>query len=508
MGTRPTAAAASSSDAKDDGCAAKTTYGRVVVLASDVTGECRRRRGGRIGWTLFTVVRPMGCANWHTLFHMFSRRDLLLTLAATAPTAKKQVKRPNVLMILADDLGFECLGSYGGRSYQTPHLDRMAADGMRFRYAFAQPLCTPTRLQLMTGKSNFRNWKAFGIMDPKERTFGHLFRDQGYRTAIAGKWQFWSYNPPGFEEEWRGKGQRIADAGFEEYSVWHAHHTEDKGSRYGDPTYYENGKLHQKQKDKYGDDISADFLLRFIEKHQAEPWFVYYPMALTHAPFTPTPTSADWNTDQRLKNDTKYFKDQVEYMDGIIGRMLRRLDELGLSENTLVLFYGDNGTLESIKSQLGDKEFQGGKGETTEAGMRVPLIVRWKGQVPAGRVSDDLIESCDFLPTLCEATGVSPKPMGVMDGRSFLPQLRGRKGQPREWIYSWYDPRPGHDKERWTKTDRYVFDHRWKLYEDGRLYDWAVDPREGRPVQNEAVRQRFAAVLARYKKAEAAASSR
>lgn len=440
---------------------------------------------------------------------MLSRRDFLFAATAAATVAAAaQAKRPNVLLILADDLGFECLGCYGSKSYRTPELDRMAAEGMRFEAAFAQPLCTPTRMQLMTGRSNFRNWKAFGLMDPKERTFGHLFRDQGYRTAIAGKWQFWSYNPPGFEPEWRGKGQRIEDAGFEEYSVWHAHHTEDKGSRYGDPTYYENGKLYPSQKDKYGDDISADFLLRFIEKHRAEPWFVYFPLALTHGPFTPTPKSADWNTDKRLKNDTRYFKDQVEYMDGIIGRMVKRLDELGLGENTLVLFYGDNGTLSAIRTQLEAKgrtvEFQGGKGDTTEAGMRVPLIARWKGKIPAGRVNGDLIESCDFLPTICEATGVSAKSMGAIDGRSFLPQLQGRKGQPREWIYSWYDPRPGHDKERWTRTERYVFDHRWKLYEDGRLYDWAADPRETKTVENAAARKRLAQVLARYRREESA----
>ena len=184
--------------------------------------------------------------------------------------------------------------------------------------------------------------------------------------------------------------------------------------------------------------------------------------------------------------------------------MLTRLDELGLAENTLVLFYGDNGTLNTIRSRLGDAEFQGGKGDTTEAGMRVPLIVRWKGKVAGGRVSDDLVESCDFLPTMCEATGVSPKSMGTQDGRSFLPQLLGRKGQPREWIYIWYDPRPGHDKERWTKTDRYVFDRRWKLYEDGRLYDWAADPRETKPLENAAVRKRLGAVLARYRQEEAA----
>ncbi|MBY0503433.1 MAG: sulfatase-like hydrolase/transferase [Bryobacteraceae bacterium] len=434
---------------------------------------------------------------------MFSRREFLFTLSAAATA---QTKRPNVLLILADDLGFECLGSYGGRSYRTPHLDHMAADGMRFNYAFAQPLCTPTRMQLMTGKLNFRNWRAFGIMAPHERTFGHLFQENGYKTAIAGKWQFWSYNPPGFEEEWRGKGQRIEDAGFDEYSVWHAQHTEDKGSRYGDPTYYENGKLFRNQKDKYGDDISADFLLRFIEKHRTEPWFVYYPMALTHDPFTPTPDSPDWSTPQRLKNDTRYFAGQVEYMDRIVGRMLARLDELGLSENTLVLFYGDNGTLGKIQSKLVRHghitDFTGGKGDTTEAGMRVPLLVRWKGKIRPGQVSDDLVDSCDFLPTLCAATGVSPKSMGVQDGHSFLPQLLGQKAKSRDHVYSWYDPRPGHDKERWTKTDRFVFDHRWKLYEDGRLYDWAADPTEKKPVENAPVRARLGQRLASYRALE------
>lgn len=440
---------------------------------------------------------------------MLSRRDFLRALSVSAAAAP--AKRPNVLLIMADDLGFECLSCYGSKSYATPHLDRMATGGMRFRYAFAQPLCTPTRMQLMTGKSNFRNWKAFGIMDPKERTFGHLFRENGYRTVIAGKWQFWSYNPPNFEPEWRGKGQRIEDAGFEEYSVWHSHHTEDKGSRYGDPTYYENGKLYANQKEKYGDDIFADFLLRFIEKHREEPWFAYFPMALTHAPFTPTPKSADWTT-KRLKNDTQYFKDQVEYMDGIVGRMLKRLEELKLADNTLVLFYADNGTLNAIRTKLEANgkvtEFQGGKGDTTEAGMRVPLIASWKGRIPAGRVNDDLIDSCDFLATICEATGVPIQSMGKTDGRSFLPQLMGKKGQPREWIYTWYDPRPGHDKERWTKTNRYAFDQRWKLYEDGKLYDWAADPRETKPVDDAGARRRLQAVLDRYRKEEAATRSR
>ena len=147
-------------------------------------------------------------------------------------------------------------------------------------------------------------------------------------------------------------------------------------------------------------------------------------------------------------------------MDGIIGRMLKKVDDPGLGDNTLVLFFGDNGTLDSITTKLESPgravDFQGGKGDTAEAGMRVPLIARWKGRIPVGRVCGDLIDSCDFLPTIRAAARVSPKSMGRIYGHSFLPQLHGQKGQSRDWIYSWYDPRPGHDKERWTKTNRYA----------------------------------------------------
>ena len=420
-----------------------------------------------------------------------NRRQFLGALASVA-TLPAQPKRPNILLILADDLGYECLGSYGGTSYKTPNLDRMAADGMRFRYAFAQPLCTPTRMQLMTGKYNFRNWQAFGIMDPKERTFGHLFQAGGYRTAIAGKWQFWSYNPPDFEPEWRGKGQKIEDAGFDEHCVWHAAHTEDKGSRYGDPTIYTNGKIEPKLKDKYGDDLFADFLLNFIKKPDAKPWFAYWPLALTHDPFVPTPDSPEFNGPNRLKADNRFFKDEVEYMDKVVGRVLSQVPA-----DTLVLFFGDNGTNGAITSQLNGKPYQGDKGMPTEAGTRVPMIVRWKGVTPAGKINDDLIDSCDFLPTIAAAANVPTKSMGRMDGVSFLPQLLGKIGVPRPWIYSWYDPRPGHGKERWTRTQRYAFDHEWKLYDNGRLVNWAKDPKEAKPVQNAEVRTRLQNVLDR-----------
>lgn len=140
--------------------------------------------------------------------------------------------KPNILLIMADDLGIEGLRCYGGESYQTPNLDRLAAGGIRYTHAYAQPLYTPTRVQIMTGKYNHRNWLYFGILDPAERTFGHLMQDAGYATAIAGKWQLQSYDPPDFPnaERRRGAGMKVADAGFDEWLLYHAWDTEDKGS--------------------------------------------------------------------------------------------------------------------------------------------------------------------------------------------------------------------------------------------------------------------------------------
>jgi len=413
------------------------------------------------------------------VYFMLSRRNFL-SMAGTAAIAPAQTSRPNVLFILADDLGYECLGCYGGTSYRTPNLDRLAAKGVRFNHAYAQPLCTPTRVQLMTGLYNNRNWKAFGIMDPKTITFGHRMSKAGYRTIMAGKWQMYSYNPPDFEPEWRGKGMLARDAGFDEYNVWHALHTEDKGSRYGDPTYMKDGRLYSNMRDQYGDDIWSNDICDFMERHKSEPVFAYYPMALTHGPFNPTPRSADWNTSKRLKNDPVYFRDMVEYMDEITGRMMSRLEKSGQAERTLVFFFGDNGTTKGLVSKLNGQPYVGGKGLTTDAGTRVPMLA-WGAGVKGGRVSDDLIDSTDFLPTMLEAAG-QPLPQDIkLDGRSFLPQLRGEHVKGRDYIYCWHDPRPGWDKAEFT-LQIFARDQTWKLYSDGRLFNVAADQQEKKPI--------------------------
>lgn len=430
-----------------------------------------------------------------------TRRELLKAAGLSSLASGQSTKRPNVVLMMADDLGYECLSCYGSTSYRTPNLDRMASSGVRFTHAYAQPLCTPTRVQLMTGQYNFRNWRAFGVMDPREWTFGHMMRDAGYKTCIAGKWQLYSYNPPDYEPEWRGRGMRPEQSGFDEYCLWHAEHTESKGSRYADPTILENGKYRTDLKGRYGEDVFCDYVSGFVERNRAQPFFVYYPMTLTHGPYMPAPISKSWASGNRLRPSTENFKDMVEYMDVIVGRVLSKLDRLGLRERTLVLFYSDNGTGTEIRSRIGDRVMQGGKGLTTDAGIHVPLIANWKGTAPEGRVLDDLVDASDFLPTIAEAAGASPPKGKIIDGRSFLPRLRGGKGNPREWVFFHYDPRPGQGKSQFT-LHRFAMDHRWKLYADGRLFD-VRDESEQRPLlsgqggaEAEAARRRLGKVLA------------
>jgi len=407
-----------------------------------------------------------------------SRREVLAALPAAA--AAQPARRPNILLMLADDFGYECMSANGGTSYKTPNLDRMAAGGVRFTHAYAQPLCTPTRLQLMTGQYNFRNWMAFGLMDAKEKTFGHMMQRAGYRTAIAGKWQFYSYEEKGsprFE-----KGMKPEQGGFDQFLLWHDLLTEDKGSRYANPVLSENGKPRRDTQGKYGPDLETDFLMRFMrESAQAnQPFFAYYSMTLTHGPFNPTPRSGDWAQGNRLKDDPKYFGDMVTYLDNTVGRLAKFLDESGLASNTLVLFFGDNGTPPEITSRMGERVIPGGKGKTTDAGMHVPMFAYWKGVTPAGKVCPDLIDSTDFVPTMMEASGAKWFEGRPLDGRSFLPQVRGEKGKPREFAFAHYDPHPG-CKKNYPAT-RFTWTHRHKLYMDGRMYDIVGDPMEKTPL--------------------------
>ncbi|MCM8542193.1 MAG: sulfatase-like hydrolase/transferase, partial [Lentisphaeraceae bacterium] len=318
-------------------------------------------------------------------------------------------KKPNIILVMVDDIGIEGIGCYGGLSYKTPQIDKMAAEGIRFTHAYAQPLCTNTRMQLMTGLFNNRNWQYFGILPKDSKTIGHYMQEAGYNTCIAGKWQLQSYDPPDYPgaELRRGTGMHPKDAGFDEYSLYHSLHTEDKGSRYAKPTYLENGKLQKELKDKYGPDMWLNYVTDYIDrkKDDSKPFFIYYPMALPHWPMQPTPDSPEWKEhERRLEEDTRYFKDMVEYMDKIVGKLIEHVDKSGVSDNTMIIFYSDNGTHLKITSQTKNGPVAGGKAMPTNAGTHVPLIVRWKDKVKPA-VLDDLVDSTDFLPTVVEASG-------------------------------------------------------------------------------------------------------
>lgn len=400
-------------------------------------------------------------------------------------------RRPNIVLIMSDDLGYEAIGANGGTSYATPVLDSMAGAGIRFENAHVQPLCTPTRVQLMTGKYNFRNYIGFGLIAPDEVTFGHLFSSAGYKTCIAGKWQLHSYNPPDEMPEARSTGQKIEDAGFDEFCVWHPHHTEEKGSRYKSPIVYENGEFLENMEGKYGEDVFADYIIDFMERNRDDPFFVYFPMALTHRPLEPTPDSPEFDDFVPPSNETlgartwakledwddeaRYYKDMVEYHDKVIGRVNAKLEQLGIAEDTLVIYVGDNGSPVEVCSIIhSHTEVCGGKGLTVDRGTHVPLICSWPGTIPPGALTTDLIDASDFLPTILEAAEITPPDDYFIDGRSFLPQLKGETGNPRDWIFFHFEPMSG----RVHRYARFIRDHRWKLYDDGRLFDLNADPEE------------------------------
>jgi arylsulfatase A len=375
--------------------------------------------------------------------------------------------RPNIILILADDLGYETIGANGGTSYHTPVLDQLAADGVRFSQCYAQPLCTPTRVQLMTGRSNARNYISFGNMDPQAVTFGNIFQKAGYATCMAGKWQL-------------GKDPDLPKKfGFDEYCLWQ--HTR-RPPRYANPGLEINGVTKDFTNGDYGPDLVSDYALDFIARHKTKPFLLYYPMMLTHDPYQPTPDSKDWDPTARgesVNHKPAHFGDMVTYMDKLIGKLLAKLDECGARDNTLVLFLGDNGTGAGMRSMMGQRVVIGGKGRTVDAGMHVPLIANWPGRIAKGAVCGDLVDTTDFLPTLCDAAAVKISGPEPLDGRSFLPQLLGKKGRPREWLYAWYSPRQGNDKT----VREFAFNRYFKLYRDGRFFDLTKDLNEKSPLQ-------------------------
>jgi len=397
---------------------------------------------------------------------------------------------PNIILIMVDDLGYETIGAYGGSSYATPNVDRLAAEGVRFEYCFAQPVCTPSRVKLMTGMSNIRNYEAFGVLPRSAITFASVLKSGGYVTAIAGKWQL------GAEKD---SPQHF---GFDESCLWF--HTisgnkRKKGpfkgldNRFVNPDLSINGEAVHLTEGEYGPDVTADFLCNFIKKNKDRPFLAYYPMILTHCPFVPTPDSKDWDPksmgSKTYKGQAKHFGGMVEYMDKLVGRIVGEIEAQGLTEDTVILFTGDNGTDQPVVSMCNGIKIAGGKGKMTDAGTRVPLVVSWRGKAEP-RVVGDLVDLSDFFPTLCSLAGVEVPSPSEMDGRSFLPQVLGEEGDPREHLYSWYSVRGDSVKARVSARTK-----RYKLYGDGKFFDLESDVRELTPLDRSALSEQASAVM-------------
>ncbi len=414
------------------------------------------------------------------ILHNFSKAIVLAGVMVSMSGCKtatdtKAPDKPNIILIMADDLGYECLGANGGTSYNTPELDRLAKTGIRFEHCYSQPLCTPSRVKLMTGIYNVRNYVKFGVMDRNQTTFAHLLKNAGYATCVAGKWQLGS------------QPDSPAHFGFDESCLWQ--HTRGRTDGYEHDTRYPNPRLEidgepvDYTNGEYAPDVTSDFICDFIERHKDKSFFAYYPMILTHCPFVPTPGSSDWDSSDRgsasYKGDTTYFSGMVSHMDKVVGKITAKLDELDLTGNTMIIFTGDNGTDEPVVSVMDGRQVAGQKGQMTDAGTRVPLIVNWKSVIPEGQVCNDLIDFSDFLPTLCETAGITVPSELNIDGRSFFPQLKGETGNPREWIYIWYS-RAGKD----SNAKVFARNQRYKLYRNGNFYDIGSDVLEKTPLHN------------------------
>lgn len=405
----------------------------------------------------------------------------LLVFLTVSCRPEDKIDRPNIILIMADDMGYECLGSYGSTSYKTPFLDDLAIQGVKFNNCVSQPLCTPSRVKIMTGQYNYRNYDYFGNLNTDQYTFGNLMQDAGYATCIAGKWQLNGIYYKNKITDW-SDNTKPNKLGFDEYCLWQLTNSANKGERYANPLIEQNGKLLDRKLDDYGPDIFSDYILDFMDRKKEKPFFIYYPMVLVHDPFVSTPDSKEWNNKaNRYKNDTSYFKDMVAYTDKIVGKIVEKLKELDIEDNTILIFTGDNGTHPSIYSNTKERMIQGGKGNTIDAGTHVPLIVSWPKMIKKGFVYNGLIEFSDFVPTFAESITKEVE----SDGKSFYPLLTGKKYEPRKTAFVHYDPKWGKRVNQYR--NQFVRTVDYKLYQDGKFFNLNNDILEESPLVEDSL---------------------
>jgi len=374
---------------------------------------------------------------------------LIFNVSAQTQKVKESLnKKPNIIFILADDLGIGEVGCYGSDNNKTPNIDQLAKNGMKFNHAYTAPLCGPSRALILTGRYAFRtgavNQDNVAKIKPSEETLiPSVLKTEGYKSAMIGKWSQFGLTP--------------ADFGFDDYITF-------KGSggywAKNKKDYQVNGETKTLGKQEYMPDLMHNQLVKFIKQNNNHPFYVHYAMSHVHNLIQETPDS---------KPDSKdFYAENVAYMDKLVGKLIKTLEELNQRENTLIVFMGDNGTASEQyqKATIGGKLLSGKKGSMLEGGSLVPMIANWPGVISTNKVTDDLIDASDILPTLADIAGAKLPTNKVLDGRSFVPQLKGQKGNQREWIFMELG-------SQW-----YVRDQKFKLNREGELFDMSKAPFE------------------------------
>ena len=421
---------------------------------------------------------------------------ILIALATLFCSHSKAAERPpNVVFFLADDLGQRDLACYGSTFYETPNLDRLAREGARFTDAYAAcPVCSPTRASLLTGQwpqrtgiTNYigapltpQQWKRNTKLLPapySDRlaldapTLAKAMKAAGYATFFAGKWHL---GPEGFWPENQGFDVNMGGT--------------DKGGPYGGKKYfspYGNPRLPDGPDGEHLPDRLAAETVKFIETNKDRPFFAYFSFYDVHTPLMAREDlrkkyagkkqrlglAEKWGRegerDVRLAQEHVVYAAMVEAMDLAVGKVLGKLDELGLRENTLVIFTSDNGGLSTGEGcPTSNHPLRAGKGWLYEGGIREPLLVRWPAVVKAGSVVSTPVSSPDVFPTLLEVAGAKPQPGQTLDGASLVPVLRGGALPERAlfWHYPHYGNQGGAPGAAIRRGD-------WKLIE------WAEDDR-------------------------------
>jgi arylsulfatase A-like enzyme len=402
--------------------------------------------------------------------------------------------RPNILLILVDDLGKEWVSCYGAEEINTPNVDALAKRGTLFNNVYSMPQCTPTRVTLLTGQYPFRHgwvnhwdvprWGGGVHFDETlNPSIGCQLKKAGYKTCIAGKWQI---------DDFRVEPDALTKTGFDEYCMW----TGYEGGIVASAERYQNPYIFKKEgsksyEDEFGPDIFRDFIINFIHANKDSSMFIYYPMVLTHTPFVNTP-------DESAEDKLGKLKAMVRYTDKITGEIVQALEDAKIRDNTIIIWTTDNGTARGITGKYRGGKVEGGKAKTTEPGICAPFIVSWPDHLKSNNVSDALIDFTDFYPTFLEIAGLdsqqkftSGNTAHTIDGHSFFDVLLNNSADSqRDWILGM----GGGNNARLTGKgaenqyifrDRVIRNKQYKLYIDSKkkpenFFDLLIDPAEGK----------------------------